>query len=158
MRVARQREAAAARDVRPFVERPGGPRHGNGHERDDRILRAPAARAVRCAHGRVALGVRRGDAGPFEKPAGGRLYARRIVRRVARRGDLHRVRHNAPRHPARRDDEHGNAFCVPLARRYPGACVPAGRLALHRHDHPHRRHLLDVRFKRSLARHHVRAG
>lgn len=38
---------------------------GNGHERDDRILRAPAARAVCCAHGRVALGVRRGDAGPF---------------------------------------------------------------------------------------------
>ena len=49
-------------------------------------------------------------------------------------------------------------FCVPLARRHSGSCVPAGRLALHRHDHPHRRHLLDVRFKRSLARHHVRAG
>ncbi len=51
--------------------------------------------ALRCAHWRGALALRRGDAGAAQKSACGRQHARRCQRRVAGSCNRHRVWHYA---------------------------------------------------------------
>ena len=105
------------------VERPLGAAFAGGIPESRCFFRAAPPGAMRSADRRCSLPVRRSPAGTFAEPAGRRLHAGRVLRRVAGRSGGVGAGDHLPRPALWRHRRDGDRLRVSVTSDNPGACL-----------------------------------